>query len=302
MLGQHPELYGFPELRLFRADTVAALLLEPVPGRGMPARERTAGLVRALAQLHEGEQPPEAVDRAFRWLEDRMQWRAAAVLEYLLKLISPLVGVEKSPESSTSDAAIRRMSQAFPAARYLHLVRHAWPTVVSMVAAWQGLTYWNVPAELAARRCLEVWYRQHRRIAEFGATIPPGRFLRVHAEDVVNRPSQALPSICRWLAIDDSDESIWRMMAPERSCYAAPGPPNAVGGLDPKFLARPWLRPLPHPSSLAPPAGSWDRSVYLAAVALARRLGYQAEPGGLAPTPASRTRGLGLPRASRRSP
>jgi hypothetical protein len=291
MLGQHPSLYGFPELRLFRAVTVGGLLVEPAFGQGMPARERAAGLVRALAQLHEGEQSREAVDRAFRWLEDRAEWRVASILEHLLELISPLVGVEKSPETSSSDAAMRRMSEAFPGARYVHLVRHPCSTVTSMVDAWRGLSYWNVPQEMAARYCLEVWYRQHRRIAAFGAGISPERFLRVRAEDVVNRPYEVLPTICRWLAVDASEESIRQMTAPERSCYAAPGPPNAFGGYDPKFLERPQLHSLPHPSSLAPPAGSTcDRSLYLAAVEYARRFGYDAEPVPAATAPVFRLR------------
>jgi len=297
MLGQHPSLYGFPELRLFRAGTVSGLLVEPPLGQGMPAWERAAGLVRALAQLHEGEQSREAVDRAFRWLEERAEWPVASILKHLLELVSPLVGVEKSPETSSSDAAMRRMSEAFPRARYLHLVRHPWSTVTSMVDAWRGLSYWNVPEEMAPRYCLEVWYRQHRRIAAFGAGISPERFLRVRAEDVVNRPYEVLPTICRWMAVDASEGSIRRMMTPERSCYATPGPPNAFGGYDPKFLEQPQLHSLPHPLSLAPPeGGTCDRSLYLAAVEYARRFGYDTEL-----TPAATAQVFRLRRPVRRS-
>src|SRR5262245_2248226 len=87
MVGQHPELYGFPELRLFRAETVRGLLAEPPAGDGMPARQRTAGLVRALAQLHEGEQSGASTERAWCWLVERPDWPIAAVLAHLLALI-----------------------------------------------------------------------------------------------------------------------------------------------------------------------------------------------------------------------
>ena len=84
------------------------------------------------------------------------------------------------------------------------------------------------------------------------------------------------------------------MMAPECSCYATPGPPNASGGYDPKFLGRPQMHPLPRLSSLTPPAGStWDQSLYLAATELARRFGYGAEPVPMEAM-AFRWRGLSL--------
>src|SRR5689334_6847091 len=83
MLGGHPGLYAFPELRLFRADTVAGLLTEPPTGQGMPVRERTAGLCRAIAELHEHEQSAESVSRAIAWLEDRRDWPAGRVLDHL---------------------------------------------------------------------------------------------------------------------------------------------------------------------------------------------------------------------------
>jgi hypothetical protein len=291
MLGRHPSLYDFPELRLFRADTVGGLLVEPAPGEGMPARDRTAGLVRALAQLHEGEQSEAAVDRAFRWLQVRARWPVAVLLEHLLELAAPLVGVEKSPETSTSDVALRRMVEARPRARCIHLVRHPWSTVASMVEAWRGLAYWKVPPERAAEHCLTVWYRQHRRIAAFGAGLRSERFLRVRAEDVVNSAAETLPAICRWLAVDGGDESIRRMMAPERSCYAVPGPANAAGGYDAKFLERPQLRPLPLPSPLTPAeVATCNPQLRAAVVDLAGRFGYRAEHAPAAPAQVFRLR------------
>jgi hypothetical protein len=292
MVGQHPELYGFPELRLFRAEVVRGLLAEPPGGEGMPARQRTAGLVRALAQLHEGEQSGAAADRAWCWLEQRADWSVAAVLAHLLALVSPRVGVEKSPETSASDRAMDRMARACPDARYLHLVRHPWSTVASMLDAWSGLDYWDVPAERAPQRCLEVWYEHHRRIAAFGAGLDAGRFLRVRAEDVVDRPDETLPTLCGWLGVDAGDEAIALMKRPDRSCYAAPGPDNAPGGYDPKFLHDPRRHPIrPADAPTPPPTWPLDPTLTAAAVALAHSFGYAAVAPPL-------RRALGLPRRS----
>ena len=129
--------------------------------------------------------------------------------KYLLELTWPLIGVEKSPETSGSDLAMRRMHEAFPRVRYIHLVRHPSSTVASMVEAWRGLDYWDVPDDRAPPYCLEVGIGKNiNGIAAFGAGIRPDRFLRVRAEHVVNNPKEALPMICRWLAVGDSDVDI----------------------------------------------------------------------------------------------
>lgn len=283
MLGQHPQLYGFPELRLFRAERVGGLLAEPPPGTGMPARDRTAGLVRALAQTHEGEQSAAAAERAWRWLAERGDWEVARLFDHLLAQVAPLVGVEKSPETSLTDVALAHADQAYPAARYVHLVRHPWATVASMMAAWKPVSYWPVPHERAAQFCTELWLAQHGRIAAFGARIGSARYLRVRAEDVLNRAAVVLPRLCDWLAIDAHERCIADMLRPERSRYAGSGPACASGGFDPSFMARPRRRDVVLPALTTAPA-SWrlHRHTQSAAIRLGYSFGYQG-PGQYEP-------------------
>ena len=277
MLGGHPGLYAFPELRLFRAARVTGLLADPPPGRGMPARERTAGLLRALAQLQEGSQSAGAVDRSWRWLQDRGSWEVSRVMDRLLELVGPLVGVEKSPETSLSWEALTRVRTAYPQARYVHLTRHPWTTVTSMVAAWSGLAYWDVDRAAAAEHCATVWLEQHRRISAFTSQLDPRQHLRVRAEDVVNRPESVLPPICRRLAVAEDPASLELMAAPERSPYARPGPVNAWGGLDPAFLRQPHRRRVGTPATLWPPTSLRIGGPTAQAVAeLAQEFGYHA--------------------------
>lgn len=274
MLGQHPELYAFPELRLFRTDLVAGLLVEPRRGRGIPVQQRTAGLVRALSQLHEGEQSEGAATRAVAWLRTHNRLSVSEVMRHLLNLVAPRIGVEKSPESTRTDQALRRMATSFPRARYIHLVRHPWSSVASMVDAWQGLPYWDVPADRAVRYCLAVWHEQHTRIEQFGASLPGDRFLRVRAEDVVNLTPGSLFAVCRWLEVDAGASSLGRMEHPERSPYATPGPPSAQGGFDATFLHGPVLRPL-RLEKESPPVLVASPALRDAAIALAGRFGYE---------------------------
>jgi Sulfotransferase family len=278
MLGQHPSLYGFPELRLFRVEKIAQLLTGPPAGQGMPARDRAAGLVRAVAQLHTGHQTRETVDEAFRWLEERSALSVWSVFDHLLELVSPRTGVEKSPETSLTDEALDRAASAYPSARFIHLVRHPWSTVASMIESWSKLNYWRVDRAFAPEYCLELWRTQHSRILAFGASLGPDRFIRVRAEDVVNQPHAHLPPICRWLGINDGPESIEAMLRPERSCYAAPGPANAYGGFDSKFLRAPEMRPVALPAPWMPSHWRVDPGPLFAAVELAQRFGYEAAP------------------------
>lgn len=274
MLGQHPALYAFPELRLFRAKRVAELFLDPPPGEGMPAFERMAGLLRGLAQLHEGEQTVEAVERAHEWLGRRAHWGVESVFDHLLELISPLTGVEKSPETSLTTDTLQRASDAYPRARILHLVRHPWSTVQSMLEAWSSLSYWKVDREAAPQYCLNVWLEQHRRIAACGESRPSDQFMRIRAEDVVGRPFEVLPAFCRWMGIDEGDESLRAMLHPERSPYASFGPANARDGYDPNFAANPRLRNVPIPPPAVPARWHVDDETLRAVADVARQFGY----------------------------
>ena len=279
MLGQHPQLYGFPELRLFRAAKVAGLLAEPKPAQGMPARERNSGLVRAIAQLHHGEQSQVSVERAWDWLRCRNQLDVHEILDHLLALIAPRAGIEKSPETSLTHEALDRVLLAYPAARFIHLVRHPWTTVASMTLAWGRLSYWDVPSDQAPEFCTRVWLEQHLRIDTLEARVEPERFMQLRAEDLINKPEQVLPELCRKLGLESSEDHIAPMLAPEKSLYASLGPPNASGGFDPTFLRNPRRRDVGLPSSLVPPpAWSLDEMTRVAAVSLAREYGYQDLP------------------------
>lgn len=280
MIGQHPQLHSFPELSLFRAEYTDQLLVDPPGWLGSPSRNRVGGLLRALAQSHDGKQDEESIERALEWLTARKDWPVALVLDHLLAGVAPLVGVEKSPENSGRDSFLQRMTSSYPRARYVHLVRHPVTTVRSMHGAWSTRGWWRVEPELFNQFCWSLWYFQHKRIADFGKTLPPDRFIRVRAEDLANRPDEFLPPLCRWLGVDASAEAVSCMKFPERSAYAALGPSNARGGADLSFLGSPSLRLAELPEGLSPP-DDWtlDPWSVLMVHRLATELGYgEADP------------------------
>lgn len=105
MLGQHPQMYGFPELNLFMAETMDEFW------RGFDrdgGRKSTFwpvmrhGLLRTVAQLYAGEQTIDSVALAYRWIRVRAQHRTGETFRELLAKIEPLIAVEKPRLSSPS--------------------------------------------------------------------------------------------------------------------------------------------------------------------------------------------------------
>jgi len=279
MIGMHPELYGFPELALFRRDTVAQLMVDPPGWRGAPAKLRVSGMLRSIAQLHDGEQTDRTVADALVWLQGRRTWRVEMVLDHLLGCVAPRIGVEKSPETSSRDNYLARATAAYPRARFLHLTRHPLSTVESMHRSWHQLGYWEIEPETFHNFCLGVWFFQHQRIHRLLEALPPDRGMQVRSEDMLNTPQDVLPRICKWLGVDVGQEAIDAMCHPERSTHAGLGPSGAVGGGDSGFLRDPVMHTTPLPDSLdLPPEWLVDPWLLVAAMDLAHQLGYGPEP------------------------
>ncbi len=242
MIGEHPELYAFPELNLFRGETLKCSLTFS-PGGGVVQQ---AGLFRAVAQIRDSEQTAASVRRAKLWLEARLHWHVEHVYDWLLAEIEPQMGVEKSPPTAATSESLARVRRFYPRARFLHLVRHPVTAIRSMHAHWTGLD-WLCPQERLTEFAAEAWYAIHRRIMLFGMKLPPAQVLRVRGEDVLERPTETLGVVADWLGIRSDQAVIDSMCHPERSPYANFGPPGAAGGNDPNFLCDPTLRSATYP-------------------------------------------------------
>jgi hypothetical protein len=130
MLGQHPQMYGLPEVNLFVAETIAERA-------GVTARPRWSqhGLLRVVAQLFAGEQTVQTIALAQRWLEIRANSTCVSVFRELVQKISPQILVDKSPRTIQHSEYMQRVRRAFPSARFIHLLRHP---------RSQGESLWNL--------------------------------------------------------------------------------------------------------------------------------------------------------------
>jgi Sulfotransferase family len=280
MIGQHPELVGLPELKLFCCRTIGELEASlPSYWINRGVTHRSPGLVRAVAEFEFGDQTLESLSLARAWLQDRTHWSGLDVLDVLLARLSPRIAVEKSPENVLEDTSLMRMTSAYPKARYLHLTRHPVTTQRSM----QEHRKRTVPADPQDGEPMfgiASWYDTHRRILHFGATLPPDRYMRIRAEDVLNDTESQLPAIARWLGVCSDASAIEAMKHPEASPFSTfrTADSGIVGGNDPGFLRDPTPHRAEVPSTLEPPDG-WeaDALVWRMVGDLANRLGYCGE-------------------------
>lgn len=277
MLGQHPQLYSLPETHFFTCDSIdewAALYRRT---------DRMQGAWRAIAQIIFGEQTVPTVCMARLWLQARSYFTTAEVLRTLGQRVAPKILVEKTPKAAQRLEHMQRMIREFPGARFLHLMRHPYDQVKSLLERRSRFHGNGGPKSLLeAAQDLggdpgRFWLETHQTILRFLRDVPPEQQFRTHGEDLLSAPDEHLREIAYWLGIRSDEDAIEAMKHPERSAFAKKGPPNALQGGDEKFFTNPLLRSY---SSVTPPLDAqlpWcsDGEVFSEPIRqLARNFGY----------------------------
>jgi len=243
MLGEHPEMYGFPELHMFGGDTVREVLDNETRQSAGQNYAGPPGLIRALAQLHDGVQTTGTIIRAIAWLRERTEWSSKQLLDYLFTLVAPAVAMEKSPPTSSRYQRLERVHAYYPDAFYLHLTRHPIPNRSSLQEFQHNKRERQGAADEDPRTDhFLTWYLFHANIIQFTSSLPSGQVMRVKGEDILSEPDAYLPQIAEWMGLRTDRDAIEAMKHPENSPYASVGPRPASGGNDPKFMRSPKLR------------------------------------------------------------
>jgi hypothetical protein len=175
------------------------------------------------------------------------------------------------------------MYEAFPDARFVHLIRHPIGQCKSLMAINEGAFAIKVEAiEFREDHCvLEpqiAWYDLNLNILEFLDTVPDSQQIRMRGEDIMGSPEKHLAQIAEWAGLRTDAEAIEEMMHPERSPFACFGPINALFGNDPNFLAGPVFEPhKPKIPRLSDPAPWRDDGggLYPEVIEMARWFGYE---------------------------
>jgi hypothetical protein len=240
MIGQHPQMFGLPELNLFNVETISEFWgsgSAEIPG----VRH---GLLRAVAQIYAGEQTSATIAMAEHWVAAREERTAGEVFQELAARVDPLILVEKSPAYTLSLGRLRRIYETFPEARFIHLIRHPIPQGKSVMELNYGVFayYMNSFDFMNDRIVVDpqiAWHDVNINILNFLHGVPKNLQMRIRGEELMEQPRRHLADICRWLGIRDDDAAIEEMMHPEQSPFACFGPITALCGNDPNFLRGP---------------------------------------------------------------
>jgi hypothetical protein len=295
MLGQHPQMYGFPETHLFCAPTMEKWweMCE------QSAFHMADGLLRVVAQLFFEEQTENSVRAAEGWLRRRGHFTTSLLFELLAERTGGRIPIESSPTFVSRPAAMQRMLTMFPLARFIHVVQHPRGFGEFLMkgieeAARQGpVPYWmlnlaSFPGAAASEDGTphrdsgfdpqRAWYVLNANACEFLNLVPDDQKMLLRTEDLCRETGTTLEGIAGWLGLRTDEEAIEAMTHPERSPYARPGPPNARFGNERAFLLNPMPAPAPpEPHTLEGPL-SWRPGAqeFLPKVQeLARQLGYR---------------------------
>jgi hypothetical protein len=279
MVGQHPELYGVPELNLFATDTLGAFTEKFTGYRQIQQH----GLLRTVAQLYGGEQSLKALNMARRWLLVRMERNVSDVYLELCRKVSPLRIVDKSPVYGRSLESLRSIQQTFPNAHYLHLVRNPVSQGVSVMNVLDGamaimansIDYEVDPPVVDPQK---MWLDMQNIIIEFLESVPPQQQKTFRGEDFLSNRKASLIEVCEMLGISTKSRALEAMLHPEDSPYSSLGPIGAHLGNDINFLRSPQLSEktpaMPELSSPLP----WrpdDAPLREDVIDMARRFGYE---------------------------
>ena len=246
MLGQHPQMFGLPELNLFNVKTLKELWRE-VSEEIAPDITRRQGLLRAIAEIYGGEQTQATIVMAIHWVAARQDMDTGEVYKELVERMDPLILVEKSPAYTIHQERMERIFQTFPEARFIHLTRHPITQGRSVMNLNEGIfaffvESFDLEGECAILDPQYAWYQIHMNILNFLEKVPKEQYIRMKGEDIMENPEERLREICEWLGVRTDDEAISRMMRPQESPFACFGPLTAMFGNDPNFLRRPTFR------------------------------------------------------------
>jgi hypothetical protein len=216
------------------------------------------------------------------WSARREDWDTGRVFQEIVAKLDPLVAVEKSPSYTMSTVRMQWLYDAFPDARFVHLIRHPVAQCKSLMAINAGAFAIKVEAiEFREDHCvLEpqiAWYDLNLNILDFLSKVPEKQQLRMRGEELMGNPEKYLAEIAAWAGLRTDREAIDEMMHPERSPYACFGPVSALFGNDPNFLAGPTFRPgTPKMPSLHEPVPWRDdgKGLYPEVIKLAEWFGY----------------------------
>ncbi|MDP3340271.1 hypothetical protein [Frigidibacter sp.] len=224
-LGRNPGAYDLPECNLELSGTVDNLLREMTGMR----QGQLHGLLRSLSHLLVGEQSMASVEMARRWLTRHMHLPTGAVAQRLAAMIAPRRMVAPVTSALFEPGGTERLLATFPDADFVHLQMH--PVAQGRAVMGQsggaaamlmGAVDDSVSPPMPDAQ--ELWAMAEAGVAVFRAGVAPSRFHALRVEDLAAGPALALAGLAGALALPADAAAVARMLRPEDSAFAGPGP------------------------------------------------------------------------------
>lgn len=230
MLAGHPSLFCPPELNLLPYVTMGERSLAlgtcqaiQCVDQGCDARD---GLLRALMELkgiNADAAGPQLDDLAHR------NRPVAEVYEMLQQLAAPRTVVDKSPVNAATIETLRRAEQLFRNPLYIHLIRHPYAVIESLVRQNVDVANAPQPEDLAEK----YWSVTNSNILEFLKQVERERQHPIQYEALVSNSTEVMSDLCDFLRLP-FDEAVLkpyegdRMITGPRSDSLSLGDPNFI--------------------------------------------------------------------------
>ncbi len=192
MLAGHSALFCPPELHLVGYDRM------DIRRDKNPSPDHDQGLGRAFVELT-GRSMHACAEDIRRMAEDRVP--VMNVFLQLVDMAAPRRLIDKSPANADRMEKLRWIEANFSGARHIHLVRHPYSVIESIVrnrfAKLMGGDGEN-PFEFAEH----AWFRSNANIVGLSEEVDADRLHIVRYEDLIRDSHAALEGVCGFLGID----------------------------------------------------------------------------------------------------
>ncbi|CAM2005990.1 sulfotransferase family protein [Acanthopleuribacter pedis] len=196
MLAGNRFLFAPPELHLMQYDNLAERDQQMDAGKFM-----AVGLVKALAGLDDITM--KAAQKQVRaWCDQGLS--SGEVYAQLIQRCAPRVLVDKTPTYSEEPATLERIYTLFPNAKFIHLIRHPYAVMDSVMRLNQKplVRQFVFRDEIHGQQHAEqVWRQANQNCVRFLGALPAEQHLSLRYEDLVRDPENSMGRVCTFLDV-----------------------------------------------------------------------------------------------------
>lgn len=200
MLAGNQHLFAPPELHLMQYEDLAARNHQMEGGKFL-----AIGLVKAVAGL-KNLSMKKAQAMVNGWADEGKT--SAEVYALLLADAAPRLLVDKTPTYSEHLATLNRIGENFPDARFIHLIRHPYAVMDSIMRLNKKplVRQFVFRDEIHGQQHAEqVWYQANLNCVRFLGELPAERHISMRYEDMVTDPEASMRRLCSFLNVAYED-------------------------------------------------------------------------------------------------